>query len=99
MRINLFFDKALHGLTPVVNILTRAFAQNRSVLAAVRRHGDAEKNIRGLMAYAFNLCIRYGDVLLSADGQGCALLLYPERKPENAYTLWLDIRLVWQAIG
>lgn len=83
----------------VVNILTRSFAQNRSVLAAVRRHGNAEKNIRGLMEYAFDLCIRYGEVLLSADKQGCALLLYPDRKPENGYTIWLDIRLVWQAIG
>lgn len=83
----------------VIHILTRSFAGNRSVLAAVRRHGDEEKNIRGLMAYAFDLCIRYGDVLLSPDGQGCALVLYPDRKPENLFTRWRDVQLVWQAIG
>ncbi|WP_423737379.1 GNAT family N-acetyltransferase [Chitinophaga caseinilytica] len=87
-------DKAL-----VAGILTRSFAQNRSVLAAVRRHGDAERNIRGLMEYAFDVCIRYGDVLLSDDGNGCALVLYPDRKPENLFTRWLDLRLVWRSIG
>ncbi|WP_126244013.1 GNAT family N-acetyltransferase [Chitinophaga rhizosphaerae] len=87
-------DKAL-----VTNILTRSFAQNRSVLAAVRRHGDTERNIRGLMEYAFDLCIRHGDVLLSDDGNGCALVLYPDRKPENLLTRWLDLKLVLRSIG
>lgn len=87
-------DKAL-----VTAILSQSFAHNRSVLAAVRRKGDTQKHIRGLMDYAFDLCIRYGDVLLSDDRQGCALLLYPDRKPENLYTRWLDLRLVWQSIG
>lgn len=83
----------------VASILTRSFAENRSVLSAVRRHGDAEKNIRGLMEYAFDLCIRYGEVLLSDDEKGCAMVLYPDRKPHNLYTRWLDVRLVWRSIG
>jgi len=83
----------------VVSILTAAFEDNQSVNYIVRGDGQRFKRIRALMDYAFEVGYRFGEIWLSDDGRGCALLLLPHLKRTTWFAVWLDIRLVFEVIG
>jgi ribosomal protein S18 acetylase RimI-like enzyme len=51
------------------------------------------------MDYAFEMCFAFGEVYLSEERNGCALLLFPERKRTTAKTILLDLKLVRDCIG
>ncbi|WP_345951242.1 GNAT family N-acetyltransferase [Mucilaginibacter sp. PAMB04274] len=83
----------------VVEILTRSFDRNQSVNYIVHQGDGRLKAITALMAYSFDLCCLFGDVWLSEDRNACALVLYPHKKRVTVKSVWLDIRLIIQAIG
>lgn len=87
-------DRAL-----VVLLLVDSFENNQSVNYIVRNDERWLKRIRALMEYSFDLCYLFGEVWLSADKQACALFLYPHLKKTTLRALWLDARLIFQAIG
>ncbi|NLU91391.1 GNAT family N-acetyltransferase [Chitinophaga sp. Ak27] len=80
----------------VVDILTQAFCNNKSVNYAV---GRKKKRIRRLMEYSFNLCYHSGEIYLSDDDVGCILFLDTERKKTTLKTLFWDLKLAICAIG
>jgi len=53
----------------VVNILWKAFKNNRSVNYIA---GEEEKRVRFLMQYSFENCMDNGQVFFSEDGNACA---------------------------
>lgn len=83
----------------VVNILTKAFDTNLSVNYIVKQDKHRVERIRALMDYSFDMCSKYGEVYLSADENACALVLFPELKKDNLWTICKDIELIAKSIG
>jgi ribosomal protein S18 acetylase RimI-like enzyme len=83
----------------IVDILTNSFESNQSVNFIVRQDAERVKRISALMDYSFELCFHFGDVWLSDNREACALILYPHLKKLSIRAVWLDIKLIFQAIG
>jgi ribosomal protein S18 acetylase RimI-like enzyme len=81
-----------------IEILTSAFNNNKSVNYIVRQDSQTLLRIKALMAYSFDMCMEFGDVFFSENGEACALILYPHLKKFSFYAIWLDIKLIFKAI-
>lgn len=82
----------------VIEILTLSFYDNQSVNYIINHKHDIHE-IKALMDYSFEQCYHFGDVYLSDDRNACALILYPQKKRFNFKAIWLDIKLIFKAIG
>ena len=83
----------------VVNILARAFDDNLSVNYMVRQDIKRTQRIKYLMEYSFDVCKDSGEVFLSEDKTGCALVLLPDQRRTNLKSVLLDIKLVALCLG
>lgn len=83
----------------VINILGQAFKNNKSVKFIVGAGLTSKKRIDALMDYSFELCSLFGEIWLSDDRRGCALILYPHLKRFSFKSIYLDIKLIIRAIG
>ena len=83
----------------VVNLLTWSFSDNQSVNYIIREDENKNTRIRALMDYSYEVCKEFGEVWLSDDAKACALVLYPQRKRTTIKSIWLDLKLIFQAIG
>lgn len=83
----------------IVDILSRSFDDNKSVNYIVRQDENREKRIKALMAYSYEICSMFGQVLITEDESACALLLYPDKKRTSFKSVLLDIQLVFQCLG
>jgi hypothetical protein len=83
----------------VVDILAESFDDNQSVNYIVKQDKKRNQRIRKLMAYSFDICYLYGEVFLTDDKSGCALILFPDKKKNNLKSIFLDIKLVVSCIG
>lgn len=83
----------------IVGILTSSFFDNKSVNYIVKQDQRKAGRIRQLMTYSFEVCYLFGDVFLSDDKKGCALIIMPDRKKTTFKSIGLDLRLVWNVIG
>lgn len=87
-------DKSL-----IVNILAKSFATNKSVGYLINQEGNKMRRIQLLMKYSFDVCLQWGDIFLSDNKQGCALILYPEKKRTNFQSIFWDLKLALFSIG
>lgn len=87
-------DKSL-----ILGILTDAFAENASINYLIPDGGDRIERIRHLISYSFELCLLFGKAVVSDDGKGCALVIFPNRKRTTMRTLYLEAKLIRRAIG
>lgn len=83
----------------IIDILSNSFEDNQSVNYIVTQDSRRKQRIRALMAYSFEICYNFGAVYLTNDKTGCALILYPDKKKFSLLSTWLDIQLVFNAIG
>ncbi|MEO6707594.1 MAG: GNAT family N-acetyltransferase [Ginsengibacter sp.] len=83
----------------VVDILAESFDDNKSVNYIIKQDKKRNQRIRKLMAYSFDICYLYGEVYLTNDKSGCALILLPDKKKYNLKSFLLDIKLVVSCIG
>ena len=83
----------------VVDILSRSFDDNKSVNYVVLQDRKRKQRIRSLMAYAFDICFRYGKVYLSENEDACGLVLLPDKKKTTFSTVLWDVRLVLKSFG
>jgi len=83
----------------VIDILAGAFDDNQSVNYIVLQDVKRKKRIAQLMSYSFDVCMLYGEVFLTEDGTGCALVLFPDRKKTGLQTTGLDLKLIFRSIG
>lgn len=83
----------------IVEILSNSFDDNKSVNYIIQQDTNRKQRIRSLMAYSFDLCHSFGDVFLSEDKKGCALILLPDKKKTTLRSIWLDTKLAVSAIG
>lgn len=82
----------------VVDILVQAFIDNKSVNYIIQ-HKKSLRELKALMEYSFDSCLLFGQVLLSDERNTCALILYPQKKRTGIQSIWLDIKLIFRAIG
>jgi len=83
----------------VISILAESFNDNQSVNYIVKQDKQRNRRIRKLMAYSFDVCYLYGEVLLTEDKSGCALILFPDKKKNNLKSILLDMNLIVSCIG
>ncbi|MGY3054028.1 ribosomal protein S18 acetylase RimI-like enzyme [Pedobacter sp. UYEF25] len=83
----------------VVSILVESFESNLSVNYIAGANNGKSKRIKSLMEYSFEICRLFGDVYMSDDGSGCALVLYPDKKKTTLKLIMLDIFLLFKCIG
>lgn len=83
----------------IVEILSKSFDNNKSVNYIIKQDAKREQRIRTLMAYSFEICYRFGDVFVSDNKKGCALLLAPDKKKTTLNSILWDIKLAVSAIG
>lgn len=82
-----------------VRILSQAFEDNQSVNYVVRQGPNRDRRIEQLIAYSFDVCLEFGDVWITDDDKGCALIFYPEKKTASLKTISWDINLAINVIG
>ncbi len=83
----------------IIDILTSSFDDNKSVNYILKQDQNRVRRIRTLMAYSFDICRMFGDVFLSDDKNGCALVLMPDKKKTTFRSISLDAKLAISAIG
>jgi GNAT superfamily N-acetyltransferase len=83
----------------VIEILTKSFEDNHSVNYIVKQDSKRAERIKALMDYSFEVCFMFGEVYLSDDQKGCALVLYPDQKSFSIKSILLDVQLLLNVIG
>lgn len=83
----------------IADILTQSFADNKSVNYTVKQDERRMQRIKKLMEYSFDICNMFGEVFLTDDKKGCALVLMPDKKKATVKSTLLDIKLVASVIG
>jgi len=83
----------------IVDILTTSFDDNKSVNYVINQDKRRVQRIRNLMDYSFEVCYTFGDVFLSNDKKGCALIVLPDKKKTNLKSISLDLKLITSCLG
>ena len=83
----------------IVDILAKSFDDNKSVNYIVKQDRNRAERLRKLMEYSFDVCDLFGEVFLSDDRKGCALIVMPDKKKTTLKSLGLDAKLVTSVIG
>jgi hypothetical protein len=83
----------------VVNILANSFADNKSVNYIIKQDNKKALRLKHLMAYSFDTCYQFGEILLSNDKKACALIIFPDKKRITLKSLIADIKLMFGAMG
>ena len=82
-----------------VEVLTEAFADNRSVNYVIKQDRHRLSRIRRLMQYALATSRDFDDVWQSADRQAYALTVLPHRKKVTTVSVRRDASLAFAATG
>jgi hypothetical protein len=83
----------------IVNILAQSFGDNKSVSYIVKQDKKRSERLKKLMEYSFDICHLFGDVFLSEDKKGCALVVMPDKKKTTLQSILLDAKLATTCIG
>lgn len=83
----------------IVDLLTLSFEDNKGVNYVILQDHKRKQRIASLMEYSFDLCYRFGEVFLSENNHGCALIYYPHKNKTTLASIWLDIKLIVNAVG
>jgi hypothetical protein len=83
----------------ITELLLMSFKENLSVNYIIRQDHKKLDRIRALMEYSIDICSLFGKVWLSDNKEACALILYPHNKQTTLKSLWLDLKLIFKAIG
>jgi hypothetical protein len=83
----------------VKDLLCLSFDDNQSVNYIIQQDKRRQKRIRTLMEYSIDVCSLFGEVLLSENKKACVLILYPQLKRTTIKSIWLDLKLIFVAIG
>jgi GNAT superfamily N-acetyltransferase len=84
---------------PVVDILVNSFDTNKSVNYIIKQDKKRIQRIKILMEYSFDICYLFGDIFLTDDKKGCALVVIPEKKKTTFKTILLDAKLAIMCMG
>ena len=92
--------KADYSQKPLITqILTDSFLDNKSIRYVVKQDQKRVQRTQSLIEYSFNICSRFGEIWLSDDQQGCALVLLPDKKKTTLQSMLWDAKLATSVIG
>lgn len=83
----------------VTEILVSSFDDNKSVNHLLPQDNRRHERLQKFMEYSFDVCHHFGDVFLSDDRKGCALILLPDKKRTNVQSILFDVKFIFQSIG
>lgn len=83
----------------IIEILTGAFEHHPYVDALRLQDEKKLLQINSVMSYAYEICKLYGKIVISDDGIGCALILYPDKFQLSLQKLYLDLILLFGPMG
>jgi hypothetical protein len=83
----------------IVNILINSFDDNKSINYIIKQDKKRLQRLKKLMEYSFEVCYLFGDVFLTDDKKGCALILLPDKKRTNFKSILLDVKLIITCTG
>src|SRR5215831_16031198 len=83
----------------IAEILAKSFNDNKSVNYIVKQDAKRSRRLRSLMEYSFDICYLFGDVFLSDNKKGCALVVLPDKKKATLKSVLLDLKLIFSCIG
>ncbi|MCD2424397.1 GNAT family N-acetyltransferase [Niabella pedocola] len=83
----------------IIDILSEAFDANQSVNYIIPQDKSRMHRIRRLMSYSYNICKLFGEVFVTEDGKGCALVLFPDQKRFSLKGTLSDVQLALGVIG
>ncbi len=83
----------------VVSILVNSFDDNKSVNYIIRQDSKRNERIRKLMEYSYEVCSLFGDVFLTDDKKGCALLIFPDKKRTTLKSILMDAKFAFSCLG
>ena len=85
--------------TFIVDLLSRAFDDNKSVNYVLPQDRRRRERIRHLMSYSLEVCHHFSKIYRSEEGKGCAMVLFPEQQKTDLTSLLLDFKLITRSIG
>ncbi|MEK6481318.1 GNAT family N-acetyltransferase [Catalinimonas sp. 4WD22] len=83
----------------IVEILSKAFADNKSTNYVIKNDNKRLDRIKGLVDYSYNICSAFGETWISDDHNACALILLPEKKKTTFKSVLWDAKLATGCIG
>ena len=83
----------------IVNILMDSFRDNKSVNYIIKQDPKKEVRLKRLMDYSHDVCKLFGDVFITDDKAGCALIVKPDMKKTLLNSILLDAKFVAGCLG
>ena len=83
----------------IIKILVTSFDDNRSVNYIIRQDNKRIERIQRLMEYSYDVCNLFGDIFLTEDKKGCALLIFPDKKRTTIKSFLLDTKFAFTCLG
>lgn len=83
----------------IVSILLSSFEDNKSVNYIVSQDNKRIERIKRLIEYSYDVCSMFGDIFLSEDKKGCALLILPDKKRTTIKSILLDAQFALTCLG
>ncbi|HEX5152811.1 MAG TPA: GNAT family N-acetyltransferase [Parafilimonas sp.] len=83
----------------IAEILANSFSDNKSVNYIIKQDEKRQQRLKILMEYSFDICYLFGDVFLSNDKKGCALIVLPDKKKTTPKSVLLDLKLIFSCVG
>ena len=83
----------------VVSILVNSFKDNKSVNYIIKQDEQRIERIKRLMEYSYDVCNLFGDICLTEDKKGCALLILPDKKKTTIKSILLDAKFAFFCLG
>lgn len=83
----------------IVSILVSSFDDNKSVNYIIRQDSKRVERIKRLMEYSYDVCNLFGDIFLTEDKKGCALLILPDKKKTTIKSIILDAKFALTCLG
>jgi len=83
----------------IVSILVSSFDDNKSVNYIIRQDSKRGERIKRLMEYSYEVCNLFGDIFLTEDKKGCALLILPDKKKTTIKSILLDAKFAFTCLG
>ncbi len=83
----------------IVDILVKSFTDNKSVNYIIKQDEKRGVRLRRLMEYSHDVCKLYGDVFITDDKTGCALVVKPDMKKTSLNSVLLDAKFVVGCLG
>ncbi len=83
----------------IINLLVKSFGDNKSVNYIIKQDAKREVGIKRLMEYSHEVCKMFGDVFITNDKSGCALIVMPDKKKTTLKSILLDARFAITCLG